>query len=58
MWLCVYETADEVKALAPDICTRSGPCRPGRFIPTAPGTDCDFVSRFFAPDAGIARRTR
>jgi predicted PhzF superfamily epimerase YddE/YHI9 len=27
---------------------------PGRFIATAPGTDCDFVSRFFAPDAGIA----
>ena len=26
---------------------------PGRIIPTAPGEDCDFVSRFFAPDAGI-----
>jgi len=23
-------------------------------IATAPGTDCDFVSRFFAPAAGIA----
>jgi predicted PhzF superfamily epimerase YddE/YHI9 len=27
---------------------------PGRIIITAPGVDCDFVSRFFAPDAGIA----
>ena len=26
---------------------------PGRIIVTAPGDDCDFVSRFFAPDAGI-----
>src|SRR5204862_3824656 len=24
------------------------------FIVTAPGIDCDFVSRFFAPGAGIA----
>ena len=26
---------------------------PGRIIATAPGSDCDFVSRFFAPDSGI-----
>lgn len=53
VWLCVYETEDEVRALAPDITTLSA-LVPGRFIPTAPGKDCDFVSRFFAPDAGIA----
>jgi PhzF family phenazine biosynthesis protein len=53
MWLCVYATADEVKALAPDF-AELGTVSPGRFIPTAPGQDCDFVSRFFAPDAGIA----
>jgi len=52
MWLCVYATADEVKALAPDFAAL-GTVSPGRFVPTAPGVDCDFVSRFFAPDAGI-----
>ena len=52
MWLCVYETAEEVTALAPDFAAL-GTVVPGRFIPTAPGRNCDFVSRFFAPDAGI-----
>jgi PhzF family phenazine biosynthesis protein len=51
-WLCVYETAEQVKALAPDF-TALSTVVPGRFIPTARGEDCDFVSRFFAPDAGI-----
>jgi PhzF family phenazine biosynthesis protein len=51
-WLCVYETAEQVEALAPDFAVLSKVV-PGRFIPTAPGRDCDFVSRFFAPDAGI-----
>jgi PhzF family phenazine biosynthesis protein len=53
MWLCVYDSAAEVRALAPDFAVL-GKITPGRFIPTAPGEDCDFVSRFFAPDAGIA----
>jgi len=53
MWLCVYKTADEVIGLAPDHAALA-PAVPGRIIVTAPGTDCDFVSRFFAPDAGIA----
>jgi len=26
---------------------------PGRIIVTAPGADCDYVCRFFAPDAGV-----
>jgi predicted PhzF superfamily epimerase YddE/YHI9 len=26
---------------------------PGRVIVTAPGEDCDFVSRFFAPGSGV-----
>jgi len=53
MWLCVYERAGDVLALRPD---HAGLARltPGRIIATAPGDDCDFVSRFFAPDAGIA----
>jgi PhzF family phenazine biosynthesis protein len=52
MWLCVYATAGEVKSLAPDFAALRA-VAPGRIIATAPGTDCDFVSRFFAPDAGI-----
>jgi PhzF family phenazine biosynthesis protein len=53
MWLCVYATAEEVTGLAPDHAALA-PAVPGRIIVTAPGTDCDFVSRFFAPDAGVA----
>jgi PhzF family phenazine biosynthesis protein len=53
MWLCVYATADEVLAIAPDFAALAAVV-PGRIIPTAPGKDCDFVSRFFAPDAGVA----
>jgi PhzF family phenazine biosynthesis protein len=52
MWLCVYATAAEVVAIAPDFAAL-GTVAPGRIIPTAPGVDCDFVSRFFAPDAGV-----
>jgi predicted PhzF superfamily epimerase YddE/YHI9 len=52
MWLCVYASAEDVAALAPDFAAL-GRVSPGRMIPTAPGMDCDFVSRFFAPDAGI-----
>jgi PhzF family phenazine biosynthesis protein len=53
MWLCVYRTAEEVVALDPDFKVLAGVV-PGRIIPTAPGKDCDFVSRFFAPDAGVS----
>ena len=53
MWLCVYRVEAEVRALAPDF-VALGSVVPGRIIATAPGGDCDFVSRFFAPDAGIA----
>lgn len=52
MWLCVYADAQDVVALRPDF-GALGRVEPGRIIPTAPGRDCDFVSRFFAPDAGI-----
>jgi predicted PhzF superfamily epimerase YddE/YHI9 len=53
MWLCVYGTESEVRALRPDF-DILGRVAPGRIIATAPGDSCDFVSRFFAPDAGIA----
>jgi predicted PhzF superfamily epimerase YddE/YHI9 len=52
MWLCVYAAAADVVALKPDF-DLLAKVVPGRIIPTAPGLDCDFVSRFFAPDAGV-----
>jgi PhzF family phenazine biosynthesis protein len=49
---CVFETEDQVRALAPDMGKLLAvDCR--GVIVTAPGKDCDFVSRFFAPRAGI-----
>jgi PhzF family phenazine biosynthesis protein len=53
MCLCVYKTEQEVLGIAPNF-TDLANVVPGRIIITAPGTDCDFVSRFFAPDAGVA----
>jgi PhzF family phenazine biosynthesis protein len=53
MWLCVFETAEEVVNLACND-AQLATLLPGRIIVTAPGRDCDFVSRFFVPDAGIA----
>ncbi len=53
MWLCVYGSASDVAGVAPDHAALAA-VTPGRIIITAPGVDCDFVSRFFAPDAGIA----
>ncbi len=51
-YLCVYETEEQVRALAPNMDQLS---RVDRFavIVTAPGRDCDFVSRFFAPSKGV-----
>jgi PhzF family phenazine biosynthesis protein len=51
-WLCVYAAADEVIGLRPDHALLAK-IVPGRITVTAPGTDCDFVSRSFVPDAGI-----
>jgi PhzF family phenazine biosynthesis protein len=52
-WLCVFEHAAAVRSLQPDHAALAR-LTPGRIIVTAPGDDCDFVSRYFAPDAGIA----
>lgn len=52
-WLCVYAAASDVIGLRPDH-AQLAKLRPGRIMVTAPGEDCDFVSRYFAPDAGIA----
>jgi PhzF family phenazine biosynthesis protein len=49
--LCVFEHEDQVRALAPDMAalTELGMA----VIASARGSDCDFVSRMFAPSWGI-----
>ncbi|MBI4904902.1 MAG: PhzF family phenazine biosynthesis protein [Acidobacteria bacterium] len=51
-YLVVYATEDEVRGLRPEM---SRLAQIDRFatIVTAPGEDCDFVSRFFAPAKGV-----
>lgn len=51
-YLCVFESEEQVMALAPDMAKLA---EVDRFavIVTAPGRDCDFVSRFFAPSKGV-----
>jgi PhzF family phenazine biosynthesis protein len=53
-YLCVYDDGAEVAALKPDFATLAKLDRYG-VIATAPGDahECDFVSRFFAPAAGV-----
>jgi PhzF family phenazine biosynthesis protein len=51
-YLVRYESEKEVRALSPDMEALKKMDR-FAFIVTAPGSDCDFVSRFFAPAKGI-----
>jgi len=51
-WLLVYPTPEAVRAITPDMARLARHSNRGVIV-TAPGTDCDFVSRFFAPRAGI-----
>jgi len=50
--MCVFESAAAVHALRPNMAALKA-LEPFGFIATAPGDDCDFVSRFFAPKQGI-----
>jgi predicted PhzF superfamily epimerase YddE/YHI9 len=50
--LALFESEAQVRALAPDMAALVETGIHG-VIATAPGTDCDFVSRFFAPAAGV-----
>jgi len=50
--LAVFATEALVRDLAPDF-TRLAGIEPLGVIATAAGSDCDFVSRFFAPAVGI-----
>jgi predicted PhzF superfamily epimerase YddE/YHI9 len=51
-WMAVFDTPDEVLAVKPkfDLLAQ---VPGGKVIITAPGKDVDFVSRFFAPGAGV-----
>jgi predicted PhzF superfamily epimerase YddE/YHI9 len=51
-YMVVFDTEDEVRALAPDM-TRLLALDRGAVIATAPARTVDFVSRFFAPAYGI-----
>jgi PhzF family phenazine biosynthesis protein len=51
-YLAVFSSEDEIRSLAPDASLLARLDCLG-VICTAPGTDSDFVSRFFAPGAGI-----
>lgn len=52
-YLAVFPSETDVRALRPDFAALQSMDALG-IIATAPGSDCDFVSRFFAPGAGIA----
>lgn len=51
-FMVLYETEEEVRALRPDFARLRHPGTLG-YIVTAPGRVVDFVSRFFAPGAGV-----
>jgi PhzF family phenazine biosynthesis protein len=51
-YLALYDSQADVAALAPDTAAMMDIDRDGVIV-SAPGTDCDFVSRYFAPHAGI-----
>lgn len=50
--MCVFEDEAKVRALAPNMFALNR-AEYGGIIATAPGSDCDFVSRLFAPFYGI-----
>lgn len=51
-YFCVFETEAEVRALRPNM-DKVAVLDQWSVTATAPGEDCDFVSRFFAPAKGI-----
>ena len=50
-YFALYATAADVRSLQPDFAALR--TLDEKVIVTAPGDDCDFVSRFFAPTAGV-----
>ncbi len=51
-YYAVYDTEAEVRIITPDFATLCQLSSLGVVV-TAPSTDCDFVSRYFAPNLGI-----
>lgn len=51
-YLCVFDTEDQVRNLSPNMAWLAAVDSSGVIV-TAPGRDCDFVSRMFAPAKGI-----
>ena len=51
-FMCVFENEDQVRALTPNMEKLAALDRFACIV-TAPGRDCDFVSRFFAPARGV-----
>jgi len=51
-YFAVYEREDDVKGITPDLRILEE-LHPAGVAITAPGADCDFVSRYFAPSYGI-----
>ncbi len=51
-YLAVFRSAAEIRALKPDMVRVSSLPNEGVIV-TAPGDDCDFVSRYFVPKYGI-----
>jgi PhzF family phenazine biosynthesis protein len=51
-YLAVYDAEEDVRALRPEMARVAALDRMA-VIATAPGRDCDFVSRFFAPQVGV-----
>jgi PhzF family phenazine biosynthesis protein len=50
--VAVFDSEEQVRALRPDL-ARLATLDTFAVVPTAPGKDVDFVSRFFAPRAGV-----
>jgi PhzF family phenazine biosynthesis protein len=51
--LALVESEEDVQNMSPDFALLRQLDDPFAIIVTAKGSDCDFVSRFFAPNAGI-----
>jgi len=51
-YLCIFENEDQIRELKPDMQALTGIDLFATIV-TAPGRDCDFVSRFFAPGKGV-----
>lgn len=51
-WIAVFDDEEAIRTLSPDF-DAIGQLDALGVAVTAPGEDCDFVSRFFAPSAGV-----